>query len=204
MAEPKTVRRSSAERPHISTQSFMEKVPQLVGQLNSDGTVALEADPLYSPPTLARPPRSLKVALEAAKDSRRASSPDVSSESDSLEDYDALKHDPMAVVIGGKGGGFGPDPKMKPLESGNKKTYEAIKSPSEPQRPSTPRLKSIPVTLNKLKEKGKYVLTADDEALRKILRLSVERVCHIMKKLELELTAFLGKKSRRSQTKEQV
>ncbi|PMD44299.1 MBOAT family protein [Hyaloscypha variabilis F] len=42
-------------------------------------------------------------------------------------------------------------------------------------RPGPPRLKSIPVTLNKLNEKGRYILTADDDALREILRTGIER-----------------------------
>lgn len=168
--------------PRISNRtSSIDKAPQLVGQLNADGIASLEADPLYKNASRSNPPRSLKNALDAAVDSRRNSSGDATSET-SEEDYDNLKHDPAAVVDGGKGGGYedGESRHSPPELNGNgngngHKTYEALKVPHT--RPGAPRLKSIPVTLNKLKEKGRYILTADDEALREILKSGLERVC---------------------------
>ncbi|PMD25227.1 MBOAT family protein [Hyaloscypha hepaticicola] len=77
----------------------------------------------------------------------------------------------MAVVAGGEGGGF---ENGTAAETNGSKTYELLKSPSN-SRPSSARLKSIPVTLNKLKEKGRYILTADDDALRQILMSGIER-----------------------------
>jgi sterol O-acyltransferase len=118
---------------------------------------------------------------------RGNSSGDTGSET-SEEDYDNLKHDPATVVGGGKGGGYGAEAEKKHVTiglngNGNSngngsgyKTYEALKVPSS--RPGAPRLKSIPVTLNKLKEEGRYILTADDEALKEILRSGLERVCY--------------------------
>ena len=98
---------------------------------------------------------------------------DTASETASEEDYDAMKHDPSAVVAGGKGGGFTHGAKTPDTD----KTYEELAVTSlKPPRPGPPRLKSIPVTLNKLKEHGRYVLTADDDALREILKLGIERV----------------------------
>jgi sterol O-acyltransferase len=78
----------------------------------------------------------------------------------------------MAVVAGGEGGGF---ENGTAAETNGSKKYESLKSPSN-SRPSPARLKSIPVTLNKLKEKGRYILTADDDALRQILMSGIERV----------------------------
>ena len=140
----------------------------------------VRAGPMWSPNhsvanRSSNPPRSLKAVLESVADSRRESSGDTTSELSSEEDYDALKHDPEAIIAGGKGGGFVAETNGKTLDANKNKSYEEIKVPSR-SRPGPTRLKSIPVTLNKLKEKGKYILTADDEALREILRIGIERV----------------------------
>jgi len=161
-----------------SRSSSMDKVPQLVGQLNADGTASLKADDTYTQPRRAEPPRSMKMALGALDSSRRNSSADSASESASEEDYDAFRHDPMAVVAGGKGGGFEGAANGNGVETNGNKTYESVKVPTN-SRPGPARLKSIPVTLNKLKEKGRYILTADDDALREILRTGIERVNRI-------------------------
>jgi sterol O-acyltransferase len=158
-----------------SRSSSLDKVPQLVGQLNSEGIASLEADHTYTQPRRSEPPRSLKIALDAVDGSRRNSSADSTSESASEEDYDAFRHDPMAVVAGGKGGGFEGATNGTAAETNGSKTYESLKVPSN-LRPGPARLKSIPVTLNKLKEKGRYILTADDDALREILSTGIERV----------------------------
>jgi sterol O-acyltransferase len=123
---------SHSKSPSTSRSSSVKDTQQLVGQLSSDGTVDMKEDITYS-----SPPRSLKVALEAAACSRRGSS-DASSETASEEDYDALEHDPMAVVRGGRGGGFvGAD---EPTTNG--KAFGKIKAkPSV--RPGAPRLRSV-------------------------------------------------------------
>jgi sterol O-acyltransferase len=156
-----------------SRSSSIDKVPQLVGQLNSDGIASLEADHTYIQPRRSEAPRSLKAALDAAGSSRRTSSADCPSESASEEDYDTFRHDPMAVVADGKGGGF--EGNRAQAQTNGSKKYGSLTVPSN-SRPGAPRLKSIPVTLNKLKEKGRYILTADDDALREILRTGIERV----------------------------
>lgn len=163
------------ETPVINNRfSSLDKAPQLVGQLNSDGIANLREDTAYTSPTSPGAPRSLKVALEAVTDSGRSTNgSDTASETASEEDYDAIRHDPSAVVAGGKGGGFTHGAKTPDTE----KTYEGLKAPSSKKsRPGPPRLKTIQVTLNKLKEHGRYVLTADDDALREILKVGIERV----------------------------
>ena len=162
-----------------SRSSSMEKIPQLVGQLNSDGTAILQADPSLSlPGGGAERPRAMKLALDAVA-RRRYSTGDTPSEMSSEEDYDALQHDPGTIIRGGKGGGVEADTSRPstPLVNGAK-VFEDLQIGSK-KRPGVTRLKSIPVTLNKLKERGKYILTADDTALREILRAGVERVCLI-------------------------
>lgn len=142
--------------------------------MNSNGITNLREDTAYASPTSLGPPRSLKAALEAVTDSGRSTNgSDTASETASEEDYDAMTHDPSAVVAGGKGGGFTRGAKTPDIE----KTYEELKaSSSKKSKPGLPRLKSIPVTLNKLKKHGRYVLTADDDALREILKIGIERV----------------------------
>jgi sterol O-acyltransferase len=88
----------------------------------------------------------------------------------------------MAVVAGGKGGGFEGATSGPAVETNGSKAYQSLKVPSN-SRPGPPRLKSIPVTLNKLKEKGRYILTADDDALREILKTGIERVIGIFTSL---------------------
>lgn len=170
-------RLAATTAPHSinNRSSSLDKAPQLVGQLNADGIASLQEDTTYVSPTTPNAPRSLKAALDAVTDSRRSTSvSDTASETASEEDYDALKHDPSAVVVGGKGGGFVAETHgAKTPDTG--KTYEGLKASSSKSRPGPPRLKSIPVTLNKLKEKGRYVLTADDDALREILKVGIER-----------------------------
>ncbi|KAI9048651.1 hypothetical protein LZ554_007482 [Drepanopeziza brunnea f. sp. 'monogermtubi'] len=165
----------------VSPSSSTEGVSQLVGRLGSDGIASLQADTSYARHGPSNPPRSLKVALEAA--GRSGSSTYTTSES-SEEDYDALKHEPTAVIVGGKGGGF--DESEKTSEESDivvngKRTYEEIKAAPK-ARPAPRRLKSIPVTLNKMKEKGMYILTADDDTLREILRSGIERETNPEKK----------------------
>jgi sterol O-acyltransferase len=117
--------------PVISNRSSsLDKAPQLVGQLDSDGIANLHEDTTYISPTNPGAPRSLKAALEAVAGSGRSTNwSDTASETASEEDYDAMKHDPSAVVVGGKGGGF----VAKAHESTTQdtgKTYEGVKSPS--------------------------------------------------------------------------
>jgi sterol O-acyltransferase len=155
----------------------MDKAPQLVGQLNSDGIANLREDTTYITPTSPAPPRSLKAALEAVAVPRRNTNcSDTASETASEEDYDAMKHDPSAVVPGGKGGGFVAE-KDEEKTTILDKTYEELKRSPSRSRHGAPRLKSISVTLNKLEgEQGRYVLIADDDALREILKVGIERV----------------------------
>ncbi|CZS88063.1 related to acyl-CoA cholesterol acyltransferase [Rhynchosporium graminicola] len=150
----------------------LDETPQLVGQLGADCIASL-SDPNFSHETRA-PPRSLNAALEATN-SRRDSSGYTTSDN-SEEDYDLLIHEPSAVIVGSnRGGGFEKDEVEKSgLGTNGNRTYEEIKSNVKP-RPTPMRFKNIPITLNKLNEEGRYTLTADDEALREILRVGIER-----------------------------
>jgi sterol O-acyltransferase len=173
-------RHLSVETPRINTRSSsIDKVPHLVGHLGSDGVASLEEDHSQTSISISNPPRSLKAALDAAGQSLGGSSAGDTMSETSEEDYDHLKHDPDAVIAGGKGGGFVREEARTPdVQSNGIKSYEEIKAPSK--RPGPTRLKSIPVTLNKLKEKGRYILTADDAALREILKTGMERVSSLI------------------------
>jgi sterol O-acyltransferase len=168
---------SPSKPPGHSRSSSIGSEPQLIGQLDSDGTASLQVDSTYVKANKGQPPRSLKAALNAAAQLRRESSTSDSVVSDaSEEDYDVMKHDPTTVVIGAKGGGFVTETsESSVLALNGKKIYEDI-IPNGNSRPGPTRMKSIPITLNKLKEKGRYILTADDAALREILKAGIERV----------------------------
>jgi sterol O-acyltransferase len=171
---------TAAEPPAVNNQSSsLDKAPQLVGQLNSNGIASLHEAITYTSPASSGAPRSLKAALEAVTDSGRSTNgSDTASETASEEDYDAMKHDPSAMVAGGKGGGFTHGTKTPDSE----KAYAELEPLSKKSRPGAPRLKSISVTLNKLKEHGRYVVTADDDALKEILKLGIERVVNTVKR----------------------
>lgn len=162
----------------LSRSSSIDSEPQLVGKLNSDGIASLEIDRTFRKLNRGELPRSMKAALNGngKAEMRRDSSASDSLASDaSEENYDELKHDPTTVIVGAKGGGFVAEASDSSAVALKGKIYEDIKSSSK-SRPGPTRLKSIPVTLNKLKEKGRYILTADDESLREILKARMERV----------------------------
>ena len=115
--------------------SSLDKVPQLVGQLGSDGIANLQADTTYTAPKTHGAPRSLKAALEALRDSVRSSS-DTAWEIPSEEDYDAIKHDPMAMVAGGTGRAFGSETNgAETPDAALGKTHEGVTAPSSKSRP---------------------------------------------------------------------
>ncbi|QSZ31684.1 hypothetical protein DSL72_001251 [Monilinia vaccinii-corymbosi] len=118
-------------------------------------------------------PHSLKTALESVARNRTSSS-DVS-ESESLEDYDTLKPDPMSIVTGGKGGGLRIDTDSATSVAIPQTVYAELKVPSQQSRQGPAKCKSIPVTLNKLQKNGKghYSFEADDDELRDLLKGTV-------------------------------
>lgn len=117
------------------------------------------------------PPRSLKIALQEAAQNAGDSA---ESTPDSEEDYDKLKLDPLTVIHGGRGGGFengatpdSDDEVVKVLEQ-----LKAAPKVGISRRPTNLRLKSIPYP----GKKGKYFVVADDEEIKKILKMELERV----------------------------
>lgn len=187
-------RQAASRHPprEASRSSSIDSQPQLVGKLNSDGIATLEVDTTFTKLNRGELPRSMKAALNGNRkaEMRRDSSASDSLASDaSEENYDELKHDPTTVIVGAKGGGFVAEMSDSSTEAQKgKKTYQDVKSSSK-SRPGPTRLKSIPVTLNRLREKGKYILTADDESLRDILKAGMERV-----------SGFLGMYRKRKRT----
>ncbi|KAL3424372.1 Sterol O-acyltransferase 2 [Phlyctema vagabunda] len=156
-----------------SSSSSVVGVQQLVGHLNADGLASLKVDKTYNlPGSDIKPPRSLKLALDAASGKSGSSDIDTASESASEEDYDALKVDPLTVRSGGKGGGYNSASLRTTVTE--EKIFTELQTSAQ-TRPSINRLKSIPITLKKSSEKGRYLLRADDEVLKEVLRMNIER-----------------------------
>lgn len=153
------------------------RTPRITGKLDANGIASFEVDEFASHGQSSGivPPRSLKAALDGAKNARRNSggnTPDSASE----EDYDTLEHDPLTVIAGGKGGGFGHDGHGKGGREGPNAEDESDLQTSRRSKPIPPKLKSIPITLKKADQKGQYYLIAEDVELREILKRTVERV----------------------------
>jgi sterol O-acyltransferase len=158
---------------------FRDQTARLVGALNPNGTASFVVDDITTTSQLPNStPRSLKAALDAAAGARRnsgATTPDSVSE----EDYDTLRHDPLTVVVGGKGAGFDGHGTLD-AASGQTGALEKPNSPLQSvkkHRPILPALKSIPITLQKAEKKGQYYLITEDAQLKEILKLGLERVC---------------------------
>jgi hypothetical protein len=170
---------ASTSLPLLDRVSSLDKTPRLVGKLDASGIASFEADETasngHSP---GAPPRSLKVALDAAalaNGHSGATTPDSASE----EDYDRLQHDPLTVVAGGKGGGFSHDQDDGTGRIESSKGPETGLHKSRRSRSTPPNLTSIPVTLKKADQKGQYYLIADDTELKEILKMGFERVCSV-------------------------
>jgi hypothetical protein len=151
--------------------------PRITGKLDANGIASFEVDEFAShgQSSGTAPPQSLKAALDGARDARRnggGNTPDSASE----EDYDTLEPDPLAVIVGGKGGGFHRDGRIKDSREGPNAEDGSDLQTSRRSKPIPPKLKSIPITLKKADQKGRYYLIAEDAELREILKGTVERV----------------------------
>ncbi|KAF7858600.1 hypothetical protein EAF04_009200 [Stromatinia cepivora] len=147
--------------------------PSLVEQLKENGISTSKSKQIQKPSTRPKYSPSLKIALETVARNRRDSS-DVS-ESDSLEDYDTLKPDPMSIITGGKGGGLDTDTETATEIIIPQTVYAELKIPSQQSRKGMTRRKSIPVTLKKLQKSGggHYTFETDDDELRDLLKGTV-------------------------------
>lgn len=160
--------------------SSFSKAQHLVGQLDQDGLATLEIDASVRNAAgngglPGDPPRSMKAALDTVVKGSDSDTASTASE----EDYDKMKPDPQTVVLGGKGGGFTEDG-IEDSPVVKEKFYEAINTTPKAvkaKRPGLPaRLHSIPITLKKSDQKGKYYLIADNNELKNILKMGADRV----------------------------
>lgn len=169
---------TSESTPALSTRSSSsDQASRIVGKLDADGIAIFDVEGTSAATQSAGAlPRSLNIALDtAARNTNHSglSTPGSSSE----EDYDDLRHDPLTVVAGGRGGGFDrgrdatPNHKEEVSEDIEKESHTA-----KNRRPVPLKLKSIPIILKKTDQKGQYRLIADDVEIREILKRVVERV----------------------------
>ncbi|OJD32488.1 mboat family protein [Diplodia corticola] len=105
------------------------------------------------------------------------------------EDYDDVHFDTAAVIAGSHGGGLdtpgliAPDaPNDSSGFSGSsgsspgEPAYDAVRAPADADRASPHgRRKSVQVNLERTATKGRYVLTADDHEIRRILRHGLQQ-----------------------------
>lgn len=90
--------RTPSKRPPVTTNtsSSLDEKSNSIGSSKSDSHLRVDT---AATSANSRRPRSLKAALDSVSSSRTP-------ESGSEEDYDALKPDPSAIAVGGKGGGY--------------------------------------------------------------------------------------------------
>lgn len=167
---------ASTSLPLLDPVSSLGRTPRLVGKLDASGIASFEAvETASNGHSPGAPPRSLKVALDAAalaNGHSGATTPDSTSE----EDYDKLQHDPLTVVAGGKGGGFSHDQQNGASHTESSREPKTGLHKSRRSRSTPPNLTSIPITLKKADQKGQYYLIADDAELKEILKMGIERV----------------------------
>jgi sterol O-acyltransferase len=155
--------------PPVVSKTSIEDASRLVGELSPDGIASLRKEELPAAPN-----GSHRAILGRALSDRP---PSISSSTTSDEDYDIQRADPATLVEGSKGGGLEVEGAILPGRSSREDSrFEAIKPPFvDTDRPTFRRRKSIPVTLEKTDKKGRYILTADEPELRKILKQGIER-----------------------------
>lgn len=101
------------------------------------------------------------------------------------EDYDDVRFDASAVIAGSEGGGLSTPGLIAPgsnngsISGGSspaERSYDDVRAPVDTE-PSSPhgRRKSIQVHLERTAKKGRYVLTADDPEIRRILKHGLEK-----------------------------
>ncbi|KAI9736816.1 MAG: acyl-CoA/sterol acyltransferase [Claussenomyces sp. TS43310] len=173
-----TTRTKLAQVPAVitDTPSALDEAPQLVGQLGQDGIANLKIDRNATSDrhSTSEPPHSLKAALDAVAGSRGHNGHSDATSTASEEDYDNLRHDPQTMIMGGRGGGFLGSEEVSRIDQKVDTDSETTNS-SKPKRPGLLSFKSIPVTLKKADEEGKYYLIADDVELKKLSKLSHEK-----------------------------
>ncbi|EKG17735.1 Membrane bound O-acyl transferase MBOAT [Macrophomina phaseolina MS6] len=101
------------------------------------------------------------------------------------EDYDDVQFDSSAVIAGSEGGGLNTPGLIAPGSSNGSisggsspagRSYDDVRAPIESEPPSPHgRRKSVQVHLERTAKKGRYVLTADDPEIRRILRHGLEK-----------------------------
>jgi sterol O-acyltransferase len=155
---------------HPPLAAAPEDVYRLVGQLASDGSIGSLKPDLREGSGIA----SSGTILSG--DSRSSSTTEFS-DTTSDEDYDTLKVNPSAAVMGRKGGGFLARENQTWSEKQFEKHYEGVKrgSVDRTNEAGAERRQSFSVKLEKTDEIGRYLLTSDDPELRELLAIITER-----------------------------
>jgi sterol O-acyltransferase len=149
----------------------LEDAYHFVGELASDGSIgSLKADLFLNTDATPDPINGNGAANRSGTGSYSTDFSDTTSD----EDYDTLKTDPSAMVMGGRGGGF----LAREDQTWNEKFLENhYRGASEERTDETrrERRQSIPVILERTDKTGRYLLTSDDPELRELLAIFSER-----------------------------
>lgn len=164
------------ERPPLEAKDTLD-APALLGTLNRKGIAALERDHPTPNGHSTAPSAPSPIKPSANSDSRDFSRDAIGGDSavadasdeesdQTIEDYDQLELDPDTLVANSR---KSIDDSLRPggMDSSPEKDTD---------KPYTKRKRnSIQIRLERTKEKGRYILTADDPEIRDILRKGMER-----------------------------
>jgi sterol O-acyltransferase len=163
--------------PPLSVDNpILEDAGHLVGELSPDGSIrSLKPGPFPNEGATPNPRNRNDTAVSGEIWNRYSTSSSATELSDTTsdEDYDTLKVDPSAVVIGGKGGGFLAREDQTWNEKYLEKHYKGASERAGEVRGE--RRQSIPVKLERTGKAGRYLLTSDDPELRELLAAVAER-----------------------------
>ena len=168
---------STERQPPLSADNLVLEACRLAGELAPDGSIgSLKPDLFLNTGATPDPRNGNDIAFpgKILDGYSRSSSATDFSDTTSDEDYDTLKVDPSAVVMGGKGGGF----LAKEDQTWNEKYLEKhFIGTSEERSGETrrERQQSIPVKLERTDKTGTYLLTSDDPELRELLATVTQR-----------------------------
>ncbi|USW56106.1 Putative membrane bound O-acyl transferase, MBOAT [Septoria linicola] len=153
-------------RPTLQAKDTLDATTQLTGILERNVVVALQQEGVVD--TTGR--KSRHVSKDGRNDAHGSSTSDSAvSDDDPIDDYDDLEVDPDTLIINSR----------KSLDVGlrpsNAAMTDATTAAVDREQTKDGKRGSIQIKLERTDRKGRYILTADDPAIKEILRKGLER-----------------------------